>query len=202
MKSSAILLAVLLLFAATAAAEQKKVDAPTPVRLDAEKLAGLGLEGFEPFPKEIVLSGRSKHSFHTFFSGEEVVVEVYEAEPAKLKIDEPWPYDEFIHLLSGKLVLTDSKGKVTQYVAGESLVVPKGFLGTWEMQGNFRELIVIEKKAYVREEGESAAAQRGCPTGSRPIGFVSHSSPIARPSSSSSKAPTIVVPSPSAAAWR
>ena len=152
MRPSAILLAALLLFAAVAAAEEEKIGAPAPVRLDAEKLAGLGLEEFEPFPKEIVLSGRSKHSYHTFFSGEEVVVEVYEAEPAKLKIDEPWPYDEFIYVLSGKLVLTDARGDVTQFVAGESLVVPKGFLGIWEMQGNFRELVVIEKKAYVRAE--------------------------------------------------
>jgi len=153
MKSSAILLAALLLFAAPVAAEEENIGAPAPVRLDSDKLAGLGLEEFEPFPKEIVLSGRSKHSYHTFFSGEEVVVEVYEAEPAKLKIDEPWPYDEFIYVLSGKLVLTDAKGEVTQFVAGESLVVPKGFVGTWEMQGNFRELVVIEKKAYERAEG-------------------------------------------------
>ena len=155
MRSNAILLAALLLVAAAAAGEEKKIEAPVPVRLDTEKLAGLGLEEFDPFPEEIVLSGRSKHSYHTFFSGEEVVVEVYEAEPAKLKIDEPWPYDEFIYLLSGKLVLTDAQGTVTQYVAGESLVVPKGFVGIWEMQGNFRELVVIEKKAYMRaEEGE------------------------------------------------
>jgi len=153
MKTSAILLAALLLFAAPAAAGEEKTGAPAPVRLDADKLAGLGLEEFEPFPKEMVLSGRSEHSYHTFFSGEEVVVEVYEAEPAKLKVDEPWPYDEFIYVLSGKLVLTDSTGEVTQYVAGESLVVPKGFVGTWEMQGNFRELVVIEKKAYERAEG-------------------------------------------------
>ena len=152
MKRSVILLAALLLFAAPAAAEEEKTGAPAPVRLDADKLAGLGLEEFEPFPKEMVLSGHSKHSYHTFFSGEEVVVEVYEAEPAKLKVDEPWPYDEFIYVLSGKLVLTDSTGEVTQYVAGESLVVPKGFVGTWEMQGNFRELVVIEKKAYERAE--------------------------------------------------
>ena len=154
MRSNAILLLALLLFAVAAAGEEKQIGAPAPVRLDAEKLAGLGLEEYEPFPEEIVLSGRSQHSYHTLFSGEEVVVEVYEAEPAKLKIDEPWPYDEFIYLLSGKLVLTDAKGEVTQYVAGESLVVPKGFLGIWEMQGNFRELVVIEKKAYVRAEGE------------------------------------------------
>ena len=152
MRANAILLAALLLFAAAAAAEEENIGAPAPVRLDAEMLAGLGLEEFEPFPKEMVLSGRSKHSYHTFFSGEEVVVEVYEAEPAKLKIDEPWPYDEFIYVLSGKLVLTDAKGEVTQYVAGESLVVPKGFLGIWEMQGNFRELVVIEKEAYEHAE--------------------------------------------------
>ena len=152
MRPTTILLAALLLFAAAAAAEEEHTGAPAPVRLDAEKLAGLGLEEFEPFPKEIVLSGRSKHSYHTFFSGEEVVVEVYEAEPAKLKIDEPWPYDEFIYVLSGKLVLTDARGEVTQFVAVESLVVPKGFIGIWEMQGNFRELVVIEKKAYVRAE--------------------------------------------------
>ena len=152
MRPTTILLAALLLFAAAAAAEEENTGAAAPVRLDAEKLAGLGLEEFEPFPKEIVLSGRSKHSYHTFFSGEEVVVEVYEAEPAKLKIDEPWPYDEFIYVLSGKLVLTDARGEVTQFVAGESLVVPKGFIGIWEMQGNFRELVVIEKKAYVRAE--------------------------------------------------
>ena len=153
MRPSAILLAALLLFAAAAAAEEENIGAPAPVRLDADKLAGLGLEEFEPFPKEMVLSGRSRHSYHTFFSGEEVVVEVYEAEPAKLKIDEPWPYDEFIYVLSGKLVLTDATGVVTEFVAGESLVVPKGFLGIWEMQGNFRELVVIEKEAYERAEG-------------------------------------------------
>ena len=152
MKPSTILLAALLLFAAVAAAQEEKIGAPAPVRLDADKLAGLGLEEFDPFPKEMVLSGHSKHSYHTFFSGEEVVVEVYEAEPAKLKIDEPWPYDEFIYVLSGKLVLTDARGEATQFVAGESLVVPKGFLGIWEMQGNFRELVVIEKKAYERAE--------------------------------------------------
>jgi len=152
MRQDAILLAVLLLFTAVAVAEEEKIGASSPVRLDAEKLAGLGLEEFEPFPKEIVLSGHSKHSYHTFFSGEEVVVEVYEAEPAKLKIDDPWPYDEFILVLSGKLVLTDARGEVAEFVAGESLVVPKGFVGIWEMQGNFRELVVIEKTAYESAE--------------------------------------------------
>ena len=157
MRASLIPLAALVFWAVAAASGEERIGAPAPVRLDADKLAGLGLEEYEPYPQEIVLSGRSRHSYHTFFSGEEVVVEVYEADPAKLRIDEPWPYDEFIYLLSGKLVLTDAEGRVTEYVAGESLVVPKGFLGIWEMQGNFRDLVVIEKQAYMRaEEGEGA----------------------------------------------
>ena len=36
--------------------------------------------------------------------------------------------------------------------AGESLVVPKGFMGIWEMQGDFRELVVIETEAYMQSE--------------------------------------------------
>ena len=46
MRSSAMLLATSLLFAAAAAAEEEKIGAPAPVRVDAEKLAGLGLEEF------------------------------------------------------------------------------------------------------------------------------------------------------------
>ncbi len=148
MRPSAMFLAVLLLVVATAAAEEETMGAPIPVRMDADKLAGEGLEGYDPFPEEMVLSGRSAHSYHTFFNGEEIVVEVYQAEPAALRIDDPWPYDEFIYVLSGKLVLTDGTGNVTEYGVGESLVVPKGFVGIWEMQGDFRELVVIEKEAY------------------------------------------------------
>jgi uncharacterized cupin superfamily protein len=40
-----------------------------------------------------------------------------------------------------------------EYVAGDSLVVPKGFTGTWKMLGNFRELIVIEREAYEQAYG-------------------------------------------------
>ena len=151
-KTNAPLLAVLLLSTTVGLGAEETMEAPAPVRLNADKLAGQGLEGDEPFPEEMVLSGHSEHSYHTFFSGEEVVVEVYQAAPAKLRIDDPWPYDEFIHVLSGKLVLTDGQGDVTEYGVGESLVLPKGFLGTWEMQGDFRELVVIEKNAYMAAE--------------------------------------------------
>jgi len=131
-------------------AEEKA--APAAVRLDRERIAGLELGEYPPLPKEIVLEGSVKHRGHVFFSGEEIVVEVWEAGPAKLSIAEPFPYDEYVFIQSGKLILTDAKGKKTEYVEGDSLVVPRGFTGTWEMLGNYRELVVIEKEAYERAE--------------------------------------------------
>ncbi len=147
-----------LLFAVSlpAVAEEEKSSekeaSPAPVRLDREQLGGLKLTEHDPMPKEWVLEGSAKHRGHVFFSGEEIVVEVWEAGPAKLLIDEPFPYDEYIFIQSGKLILTDDSGNKTEYLAGDSLVVPRGFTGSWEMLGNYRELVVIEKKAYERAE--------------------------------------------------
>jgi uncharacterized cupin superfamily protein len=144
---------LLLLAAAPEAAAQSKVGAAVgvstqPLRLDRGPLGGLGLKRNEPMSPSEVLEGSAEHRNHVFFRGPELVVEIWEAGPAKLAIAEPFPYDEFIKVLSGKLILTDSKGARSEYDTGEFLVVPKGFTGTWEMLGNYRELVVIERKAW------------------------------------------------------
>jgi hypothetical protein len=36
------------------------------------------------------------------------------------------------------------------------VVVPKGFTGVWKMEGNYRELIAIERTAYDRSHGIEA----------------------------------------------
>ncbi len=90
------------------------------------------------------------------FQGDELVIEVYEDGPATFAVTEPFPFDEFVLVLSGKLILTDAGGQVHEFVAGDSLVVPKGFTGTWKMLGNYRELVAIGtaayEKAYATEE--------------------------------------------------
>ena len=68
--------------------------------------------------------------------------------PATFAIAEPFPVDEYVMVLSGKLILTDADGQVQEFVAGDSLMVPKGFTGTWQMLGNYRELIVVERESY------------------------------------------------------
>jgi uncharacterized cupin superfamily protein len=49
-------------------------------------------------------------------------------------------------VLSGKLVLTEPNGTVNEFRPGDSLVLPAGYTGTWEMQGNYRELAVVMQK--------------------------------------------------------
>jgi mannose-6-phosphate isomerase-like protein (cupin superfamily) len=63
-------------------------------------------------------------------------------------LKEPFPHDEFIYILSGDLLLTGTDGVERHYKAGDTLMVPKGFSGTWHQSENFRELVVIERKGY------------------------------------------------------
>lgn len=41
------------------------------------------------------------------------------------------------------VVLGNLDDTAHEYTVGDSLVVPKGWRGYWEMQGNYRELVVI-----------------------------------------------------------
>ena len=133
------------------------MTAPTPTRMSPDKIAGLGLVKEEPFvPPDQVLEGVHKPRGEVLFRGDELVIEVYEDEPATFAITQPFPYDEFVMVVSGKLILTDAAGLVQEFVAGESVVVPKGFTGIWKMEGNYRELIAIERTAYDNANGLEA----------------------------------------------
>ena len=117
----------------------------SPFKLDPEKLAGKGLEEMPPWPAEAILEGESKHRNCVFFRGD-IVVEVYEAAPGKFQIVAP--YDEFIHILEGELILVAEDGEESAYAAGDWLMMPKGWKGTWENRGNYRELIAVERKSW------------------------------------------------------
>jgi uncharacterized cupin superfamily protein len=138
---------------ATASAAEPAVQQLSPVRLDREKLAGLGLEEYPAMSAEGVIEGGTRQRGEVFFVGDELAVGLWEADASILAVTKPLDYDEFVTVLSGKLILTDEQGTAEEYVAGESVVIPKGFTGTWQMLGNFREIYVMEKEAFMREEG-------------------------------------------------
>jgi len=72
----------------------------------------------------------------------DINVAIYEAKPMTLRIKD-YDIDEFVTVISGALILTAEGGSPQRFDVGESVLVPKGFTGTWEMQGNFREMVVI-----------------------------------------------------------
>ena len=124
------------------------------VKMDPGKLAGIDLPAEEQFvAPEDVIEGNHRPRGEVLHYGDQLILEVYEDDPATFKIDEPYLFDEFVMVLSGKLILTGSDGVAQEFVAGDSLVVPKGFTGTWQMLGNFREFVVIERNAYEEAYG-------------------------------------------------
>jgi uncharacterized cupin superfamily protein len=120
----------------------------SPVRLDRDKIAGLGLTVIPPDSyKDILVAGQLNMKVATLFSGKELSVSIFECTPAKTDHrTRANASDEFVYVLSGKLILTEPNGMVHQYQPGDSLVLPQGYTGTWEMQGNYREIAITAKK--------------------------------------------------------
>ena len=115
--------------------------------LNTEDLREMALESIPPWPDEMVLSGTNQHWQRVLHEGE-FVVALYEAMPAVIDISEPYPYDEYVRVLEGSVVLTSSEGERQSYEAGDAFLVPVGWTGTWEMPARFRELIIIERKGW------------------------------------------------------
>lgn len=113
-----------------------------PLRLEPGKIPYSEMNtDIPPWPEEDILSGESEHRYKTLYSGD-IDVAIYEAKPLTLRIKD-FSVDEFVTVVSGTLILTAEGGSPQRFDVGESVLVPKGFTGTWEMQGNFRELVVI-----------------------------------------------------------
>lgn len=114
----------------------------SPLRLEPAKIAYSEMNtDIPPWPEEDILSGVSEHRYKYLYSGD-IDVAIYEAKPMTLRIED-FSTDEFVTVVSGTLILTAEGGSPQRFGVGESVLVPKGFTGTWEMQGNFREMVVI-----------------------------------------------------------
>lgn len=113
----------------------------TPLRLETNTPYSEMSTDFPPWPQEVIIAGTSVHRYKTFYSGD-IIVEIYESEPLTLRIED-FPIDEFVTVISGKLILTVEGEEPQHFDVGDSVLIPKGFTGIWEMQGNYRELLVM-----------------------------------------------------------
>jgi len=116
----------------------------SPMRVDGDANKTATLEPYEPWPKAI-RAEPGKHAMKELFGGE-FSVYVYETEPGLLEFEE-FPFDEFVQILSGTAVITDASGTSQTFNAGDSFIVPKGFSGTWEAQGEYREMFIMETES-------------------------------------------------------
>lgn len=57
---------------------------------------------------------------------------------------------EFCHMLAGRVRIVSESGTATEYVAGQSFVVPAGFVGTWEVVEPATKLYAIFENAQSR----------------------------------------------------
>ena len=137
----------------------KSSGSAVPIPVDPRLLAGEGLTAgdLSEFDDEGITADDANADFrtHNFHTGN-IMVSVYEAEPGKVRIDGS-VYDEFITILEGRLILTPDSGGEYEYKAGDSLIVPKGYQGGWEMPERYRELIVVDTK-FMREDPEESGS--------------------------------------------
>ena len=143
MRSQTLLIALLL-----ATASPGVQAAPEILPLDADKLREMELESIPPFPAEIVLEGESENWESVLHQGD-FVVAVFAASPANIDINEPFPYDEFVLVLEGEVTLTNIDGGTETYRQGDTFLVPKGWMGTWDMPLKYREMIIVDTQAWV-----------------------------------------------------
>ena len=129
----------------SAMAEESAVKPPQSWSLDSVnsiKLEDLGKIDWRP-----VVSGGLYNSETSLFEGENIVL-AWDSGPAVLLLDTPTTFDEFVVVTKGILILTDNNGNTATYKKGDMFMLPKGFTGTWEMPQEYRELIVVDTKAY------------------------------------------------------
>ena len=128
----------------------EKANVPPPDAWTFDSANAMVLEDLGPIDWAKLESGGNQNSESELFRGDNVVV-VWDSAPAKIILDTPFSYDEFVVVLKGTLILTDSAGTAKTYKPGDMFMVPKGFTGTWEMTEDFRELIVVDTDAYYAE---------------------------------------------------
>ena len=141
-------LLVVLLLATSGISAQTMIDV---IALDKEVMRQTELESIPPWPDGTVLSGANEHWQKVVHKGD-FVVALYESEAALIDVSYPFAYDEFVTVLEGKVILTSLSGEKQTYGVGDSFLVPKGWQGTWDMPVKFREMIIIETKAWVAGE--------------------------------------------------
>jgi len=119
---------------------------PVPIAKSFLEGKGLILDKPEEYDSYTDSEGkvRAPSYSHVSHTGK-IQVLVIEAGPGKVRI-EGLPFDEFVHILEGRLILTLDDGQEFTFETGDSFTLPEGYVGYWDMPEKYRELVVINTK--------------------------------------------------------
>ena len=101
------------------------------------------LEAHPDWPSAMVQSGTARNSGARLHEGQNNVT-LWNAGPARFSVPLPgFPYDQFVLVLKGQLVLTDTNANSATYDEGDMFMIPRGWPGTWDMTEEYREFIIV-----------------------------------------------------------
>lgn len=136
-----------------ARAQEAKENGPiAPVTIEARAVSGLDLP-----PRDLPAHPGKEFYQKRLYRGEALSVFVLGGETITNAITD-FPIDEYVHYLNGQAQIEVQDDSLT-FVAGDRLVVPRGFSGTWTNHGGPRhhlELSVISTRRSKAASGRTA----------------------------------------------
>jgi len=115
-------------------AELQAAGPPQPVKITRAQIAGGIFE--DSAPVIATHEGNTTEDVEVFLSQDQKFdAGMYRSGKIRTEITEPYGVNEYMHFLEGGVTLTSSDGIVTEVVAGESVVIPADWTGTWDTEG-------------------------------------------------------------------
>ena len=104
-----------------------------------------------PRPDRLV-SGNPTRTTWNHYEANGVSSGLWDCEPGAWRIAFATGKDEFFHVISGRLRITDAHGIACEFGPGEVCVIPAGFTGTFEVLEHVRKHYVIIDRAAMHAE--------------------------------------------------
>jgi len=115
-------------------AEGQAAGPPHPVKISQAQIAGAIFEDYAPVIETV--DGNTTNDVEVFLSHDQKFdAGMYKSGKVRTEISEPYGVNEYMHFLEGGVTLTSSDGTVTEIKAGDSVVIPADWTGTWDTEG-------------------------------------------------------------------
>lgn len=102
-----------------------------------------------PHPDRLVRGNPTRKTWN-HFDEDGVSSGLWECEPGAWRISFSKGKEEFFHIISGRIRITDEDGKACEFGPGEACIIPGGFTGLFEVIEHVRKhYVIIERIAAI-----------------------------------------------------